>query len=77
MGVSRRVALDRMSSLAKQVEEHLETIAANPDHEARRHWKREVRGFLVKIETLVRHAGKRTGHDGEEKIAEWKARLED
>ena len=58
-----------MAGLSPRVEEHLEKIATNPESPSVSHWMHEVDDWLLQMEGMVPHVGKKTA-------AEWVARLE-
>jgi len=75
--ISRKQALKRMNGLRRQVEEHLEKIANNPNSQAVEHWKNEIKSWLNEIERLSNNVGKKTQQEWSEKIQNWRKQLED
>lgn len=71
MGMPRKDALKRLRSLSRQVECHLETIAADPGHAATPHHLHEIRNWLLQMEEVLRHVGKKTAAEWEARIAAW------
>jgi hypothetical protein len=75
MAISRKDALRKILSLVLAVEEHLESIAEEPESWAVPHWQGEVNNWLAQIEAMVPHVGKKTGAEWKARIEAWKARL--
>jgi hypothetical protein len=69
MAISRKDALKQMNGVLRQVQLHLEKLAARPDDRDAHGWKKEVRGWLRQIQEYLPHVGKKTA-------AEWQARLD-
>jgi hypothetical protein len=76
MGIRRKDALKHMRGFALRVQIHLEKIAANPDHPSIRHWKREIRGWLMQMEELLPQIGKKTGSEWATAISIWRIEME-
>ena len=70
MGMSRKRALVRMTSLKFWIELHLKKLADEPGATDVNHWREELRNWIAIVEDCLPAVGVRTG-----KI--WSARLED
>jgi hypothetical protein len=68
MAQSRKQALKHLHGWLRQVECHLEILAANPGDQATRHHQHEACNWLNQMEGVLRHVGKKTA-------AEWEARI--
>jgi RHS repeat-associated protein len=77
MAMPRKKALERIESLAPQVEKHLEKIANQPGSRDVPHWRTEIQAWLKSMEEAAPHTGKKTSAEVAERIAEWKRRLGD
>ena len=69
MAIPRKQALKHLAGKLAQVQLHIEKIQAHPQHSSRDKWKNEVLGWLLQMEEVLCHVGKKTA-------AEWQARIE-
>jgi hypothetical protein len=74
--MNRKDALKRLNGLSRQVEEHLEKIRTDRANDAYLHWVGEIESWLLQMESVVSHLGKKTGNEWADKIDEWKRELE-
>jgi hypothetical protein len=57
------------------VSAHLEKIRENVNDREVPHWKTEVRTWPDQIEEALRHVGKNTAKERQERIEDWRDRL--
>ena len=76
MARTRKAALDKIESLVPGVEGHIAKIAAFPGHSSQDHWKHETRTWLREREGLLRHVGKKTSAQWQDRIDAWRAAIE-
>jgi hypothetical protein len=69
MAIPRKRALERLEVFLKRVDEHLALMASEPGAPALPHWIHETRVWLIQMEEMLRHVGKKTS-------AEWRAIIE-
>ena len=69
MAIPRKQALKELAGKERQVERHIVKLQASPQHSSRTKWKNEVLGWLLQMEEVLRHVGKKTA-------AEWQARID-
>jgi hypothetical protein len=69
MAMSRKDALKKLDSRARQAEWHLAKIAENRGHSSIRKWKHEVGNWLREMQEVLPHVGKKTAE-------EWQARID-
>ena len=75
MARTRKAALEKIKSLVPEVEGHLAKIAAYPGHSSTDHWKHEIHTWLRDMEVLLRHVGKKTSAQWQERIDTWRAAI--
>jgi len=75
MGIGRKRALERLKELLPEVERHLGRIAAEPHHSSVGKWKSEVRSWLGQMQEVIRHVGKKTGAEWQERIDAYRKTL--
>jgi hypothetical protein len=76
MSRKRKDALEKIESHIAQLERHLERALAQPGHSSRKKWVSEALGWLVQMERLLPHVGKKTAAEWQARIDGWRAALE-
>ena len=77
MGLSRKLALKRITGLAARIEEHLTKIEENPNTRETPHWNHEIRTWIEQIESVIDNVGSRTEAQWRAKIDAWREQLGD
>ena len=77
MSRRRKDALAKIASYIPDMQRHLDRILANPEHSSRNKWKSEALGWILQMEALIPHVGKKTAAEWQARIARWRASLED
>ncbi|MDB5331024.1 MAG: hypothetical protein JWP03_2175 [Phycisphaerales bacterium] len=72
MGISRAHAQRRIAALAAIIEWHLEKMRSSPFSLDYNHWRTEVRGWIIQVEALAQHTGRRTETETLHRVAQWK-----
>jgi hypothetical protein len=70
MAIPRKDALKRLGSLLPEIDKHIQALTSEPKNTAVAHWKHECRNWLIQIEEMLPHVGKKTS-------AKWRAIVED
>jgi hypothetical protein len=76
MSRKRKDALDKIESHVAEVERHLGRVLAEPGHSSRNKWASEALGWLLQMEALLPHVGKKTSAEWQARIDSWRASLE-
>jgi hypothetical protein len=70
MAIPRKDALKRLRSLLPEIDKHIQALTLEPNDTAVAHWKHESRNWLIQMEEMLPHVGKKTS-------AKWRAIIED
>ena len=76
MSRKRKDALDKIESHVHEVERHIDRLLASPRHSSRKKWLAEALGWLLQMERLLPHVGKKTAAEWQARIDTWRAALE-
>ncbi|MFO0967304.1 MAG: hypothetical protein U0793_17230 [Gemmataceae bacterium] len=77
MGMKRRKAFERLTSLARAIEEHLQKLRLGNRPDSVAHLRHEIRVWIATIERGMRHVGEKTGKEWEVRLAAWREQIED
>jgi hypothetical protein len=76
MSISRKKAIKRLEGLAGRVDEHMVKLHDVPGDKSAPHWKREINGWLRKMEEVWPRLGKKTAEAWTKRVSDWKTRIE-
>ncbi len=77
MGMRRKDALRRLESLLVPTLEHLEKLHVEMSDFAYNHWRWEVTNWILQMEKVLPHVGKRTAEHWRQRLGELKRRTEE
>jgi hypothetical protein len=76
MSRKRKDALGILVGLAAQVERHVSRVLSSLGHSSRNKWRGESLGWLLQMEDLLPHVGKKTAAEWQTRIDGWRSAIE-